>query len=320
MKNNMAGPTWNTLLSLLVFLIVSGNINAQVDTIFNSYQEISGNYFSSSKPGESPEVFAPYLLNSSIHHLHSAPVFSLDGNEMYFSAYVNNEHPQRIFSVKRKDGIWQKPEIAAFSGKYQDGGPVLSPDGNTLYYYSKHPDLEGEAEIAKSRIRYVIRENGNWSKPMVLEIPELSAISYYPSHFSTDGIYYFFAEVKERDYDIFRCRIVDYKAVDVERIDEPISQIGSIESGAITDPDNKILIFSTFGRIADKKAALYYCLKQIDNTWSEPILFEEPGYLAESRFTGFTPCGQYFFYLSYKEGYEQIYWVSSKIIYDLITF
>ncbi len=300
----------------MVWLFTTVELQCQVDTVFSNFKPLSGKYFSESEPGTSPEVFAPNLLNSKIHHLHSAPAFTSDMLEMYFSVYINNEHPQRIFVSKKTDGYWQKPELASFSGVYQDGGPVLSPDGNTLFYYSKHPDTEGDEQRAKSRIRYVTRENGGWSKSKVLEFTRPDAISFYPSHYSTDGTFYFFAEVGKRDYDIFKCRLTDNKAYDIERLDDPVSFEGKIESGAVTDPENRIMIYFTYGRAGENKAGLYHRMKQSDGTWGNQVLFEDKDYLTESRFAGFTPDGKYFFFLSYKEGHEQIYWVSSEVLFS----
>ena len=315
---NVAKGTVIKGVILFLLLIVSVHSYSQIDSIFNSCPLIRGDYFSEAKPGLVPEVFAPYLLNSEVHHLHSAPVFTPGGKEMFFSVYVNNEFPQRIFYAEKQGDIWQKPRLAVFSGTYQEGGPVISPNGNTLYYYSKRPDIDGDEELAKSRIWYVKKKEGEWTEPKVLNFPDYLGIAFNPSFFSTDSIFYFDVVVKERDPDIYLCRIVNNKPIDIKRLDEPISLQEKIEGGAITDPENKVLIFYTFDRLGKKKLGLYISDKKDDGFWNEPKLIDKPEILSHSRFANFTPDGKFFFFSSYKDGYEQIFWISSKRIFDNI--
>ena len=98
-------PLFKKTILILIFQYLTGNCFSQVDSIFDACPLVKGDYFSETKPGKHPEVFAPYLLNSKIHHLHSAPVFTTDGKEMFFSAYVNNEKPQRIFHAKKSGKV-----------------------------------------------------------------------------------------------------------------------------------------------------------------------------------------------------------------------
>jgi len=77
-----------------------------------------------------PEIFAPGIVSTNMNEdggLISTP----DGNEIFwriggspFSAFVY---------MKRENGIWSKPEIAPFSGQYQDAGREISPDGKKMF-------------------------------------------------------------------------------------------------------------------------------------------------------------------------------------------
>lgn len=298
------------------FLTIVTSSFAQIDSIFKNCPEIKGDYFSETKPGLVPEVFAPFLLNSKIHHLHCAPAFTPDGKEMFFSVYVNNVHPQRIFHTVKIGEIWQKPKLASFSGIYQDGGPVISLDGSTLYFYSKRPKKTENEASEESRIWFVKKKEGVWGNPKLLDFPSELGIAFYPNHCASDGLFYFNIKVKERDSDVFSCKIINDKPIEIKRLKEPINLAGIIEGGAMTDPQNRILIFYTYNRSGNKKRGFYYCNKMDEGSWSEPKLIDKFEILKESRFAGFTPDGKYFFFSSYKEGYEQIYWIPSTQVFD----
>ncbi len=91
------------------------------------------------------------------------------GNEIYFAIYSNDHSYSTIAYSVKKAGKWQEPKIASFSGKYSDGSPALSPDGNTLFFSSKRP-IEGNNINTSNDIWYVKRKNEHtkWEKPMRL--------------------------------------------------------------------------------------------------------------------------------------------------------
>ena len=95
------------------------------------------NYFGFNPPSLNPELFAPKLIGTQ-HHEHSAPTFSLDGTEIYWSRYFKSdeERPQTIVMMKFERNSWSSPIIAPFSGKHHDGGPIFSYDEDLLYFYS----------------------------------------------------------------------------------------------------------------------------------------------------------------------------------------
>ncbi len=303
---------------ILCVLLLCGagisKVNSQTDTIFKNTPLSQGLWYSETKPIMSPAVFAPDLLNSKIHHLHSAPVFTPDGKYMFFSAYINNEKPQRIFIVEKEGNFWQKPKVASFSGKYQEGNPVVSPDGTKIYFSSKRPDKEEDPELDGSRIWFVEKHDG-WREPKLLKFPTKIGIGAVPSYISNSGILYFSVRVAKRDYDIYECKLIENIPTDIKRLDEPISFLNEIELGAITDPDNKLLIFSVFSKTGNNKIGLYISKKTKEGLWSKPRLADRFEILKESRFPGFTPDGEYFFFLSYEEGYEQIYWVKTDLLF-----
>ena len=122
----------------------------------------SGPYFGQPAPGRAPEVFAPGVVSTGMNELNS--VFSPDGTEFYFTI----EGPRRwvIMVSYLREGVWTRPEAAAFQGRYGGVDMAFSPDGNRLYYCSLRP-LSGTGDPSETAdIWYVERTDDGWSEPI----------------------------------------------------------------------------------------------------------------------------------------------------------
>lgn len=304
------------LFFLLIIVFTSTKTQAQIDSIFTDFPVLKGKYFMNKVTGDKPEVFAPFLFNFKTHHIHCAPVFNPEMDEMFISVYVNNEMPQRIFHLRKVNGVWQKPELAPFSGKYQDGGPTLSPDGKTIYFYSRRPENKNEAELEQAQIWFAKKVDNKWGKAALLKLPKEIGLAFYPNHFSSNGVFYFMSKVANRDYDMFQSVIEDNIIKDIKRLSEPFNMKGLIEGGAVTDPTNTFLVFHAYNRYGNGEDLLHISKKQKDGSWSTPKKMSKNFNQSHGRFGGFTPNGKFFFFSSYRNGDEQIFWVSSKVLMD----
>jgi WD40 repeat protein len=293
------------------------NKSLKLDTVFTNLHLFKGKYFSNNTPEAEPLLFAKGLVNPKLHHIHSAPVFSPDLNEMYFSVYLNNDDPQRIFISKKIDGIWQKPQLANFSGQYQDGRPILSSDGKTLYFYSKRPILKGEDPSENSQIWFVKRKNGKWGKPQLLSFSSSLGTSFYPDDYASNGIFYFSIKIASGDFDIYQCEIKNDKAFNIKRVDEPVCMKKIVDLGAATNPDNSILIFQSNNRNNKNQAILYACKKLENGEWGNSVpLSDKINQSHTTRFASFSKDGKYFFFACSKSGVEEIYWVKSSQLFS----
>ncbi len=313
------------ILVITVILSISIVFNAQtqtnsdsfsVDTVFDNSPMFKGKYFSNNIPGSEPLIFAEGLMNPQLHHFHSAPVFSPDYNEMYFSVYLNYEDPQRIFISKKMNGTWQKPELANFSGQFQDGRPILSLDRKTLYFYSKRPKYEGDTLFQNSMIWFVKKSNGIWGNPKLLSFSESLGIAFYPDFYSNNGIFYFSIKVAPRVYDLYQCEINNDKPVNIKRINEPVSMKNIVDLGAATNPENNILVFQSNNRNDKNQAKLYVSRKLENGKWGDPIPLPDKINQNTTRFASFSRDGKYFFFASSKSGVEEIYWIKSSQLFS----
>ncbi len=272
---------------------------------FSKFINIQGDYLGQSPPGITPELFTPFLLDYKKHHIHSSPVFSPKGDEVYFSLYVDDLDPQKMFYSKMdKDGIWSKPVLVPFSGKFHEGHPLFSPDGKRLYFYSKHP-LKNGVKIRKVfNIWFVEKQNGNWSKPNHLNTSFQTELLSYPSHFGADGSLFFKVNIEKEGFRLFKGNVIGKKIFSVKKMEKPVT----------LDPKEEYLIFNVLDK-ETKKLRFDIAFKKKDGTWTEPIPMGDTvnNKQFSSRFPGFSHDGKYFFFTSTRSGYERIYWVSREL-------
>ncbi|MFN6943919.1 MAG: OmpA family protein [Cytophagaceae bacterium] len=105
----------------------------------------------------------PKTINSENAHEASA-VFSKDGKTMYFSrgntGSKKGNEDVNLYMSKLVNGEWSEPVILEISDKKAwDSSPMLSPDGNTLYFSSNREGGLGGTDIYKA----TLNEEGKWS-------------------------------------------------------------------------------------------------------------------------------------------------------------
>jgi Tol biopolymer transport system component len=137
-----------------------------------------------------PAIFAPGVISTSNEEF--APSFTPDGNTVYFTGVSS-----AIYFSKLVNGKWGEPKVAAFSGKWDDMDPFISPDGTRLFFSSRRP-LDGAPQDTarkSAHIWYVDHLSGdNWSAPHHLEAPvNLEGIDNYAPSVSSLGTLYFFS-------------------------------------------------------------------------------------------------------------------------------
>ncbi|XLS30277.1 hypothetical protein ACJD0Z_05465 [Flavobacteriaceae bacterium M23B6Z8] len=118
-----------------------------------------------------------------------------EGNLYYWSGSTSGKGSSIYSAELKKDGTFEKPKELAISLAHDgyDSGPVISPDGNYLFFASsgRSDGLGGED------IYYSKKVNGIWSNPKNLG-PEIntSGNEGFP-RFSPDGSYFFFSSDRD---------------------------------------------------------------------------------------------------------------------------
>ncbi len=294
----------NLIKYIIWFLFSITLFSSEVHSdIFAKFKNIKGKYLGQTHPGVIPKLFDPFLLDYKRHHIHSAPAFSPNGDEMYFSLYEDNKFPQKIFYTKMSSNEeWSKPALVSFSGIYQDGGPVMSPDGKRLYFYSRRPYNDGDSIQKESHIWFVNRVKNGWSKPVILSVDPPIGLANYPSHFGKNGTFYFKAKLGKKNHKIYKSIIKGRKIESVKKMLKPVT----------VDPRGEYLIYDkNYWNVNTIRFEIGF--KTTDGSWTKPRSMGDTINMKESRFPRFSPDGKYFFFTNYRSGYEKIYWVDRKL-------
>jgi Tol biopolymer transport system component len=162
-------------------------------TVFSSFAQ-SGRHSMDQQgivdPGARAVIFIPGVVSTPDDEF--APSFTPDGK----TVYISSGSPEIYFS-KVVNGKWGKPKLAAFSGRWKDMDPFISPDGKRLFFSSYRP-LDGAPQNEPQKnahIWYVDRLSGdNWSVPHHLDAPvNLEGIDNYAPSVSRSGTLCFFS-------------------------------------------------------------------------------------------------------------------------------
>ena len=170
---------------------------------------------------------------------------SQDGKEIYFDVTVPPHYLYTICFSRFTDGTWRKPDVMSFSGQYRDSDPVLSLDGNMLFFASDRP-LAGSR--GKSFYIWAARKTpSGWSEPKPLEGAVNKEGSQVFASMANNGNLYFTSDRKGQ-FDIYRSRFSDGKYGEAEDLGPKINAatISSLE--AFVAPDESYLLIGSFGR------------------------------------------------------------------------
>ena len=295
------------ILLLLVFQEVGCKKNSTDTEGDISYTDLTGEYLGQEPPDMTPIRFAPEILRAtSSWFWHGPPVFSPDGNELYFTKYFIGTDFVKIYYMKQENGRWTAPAPAGFLNRSEENYPVFSADGRTLYFLSP---------ASGSCIFSTNLTTDGWSTPQRLEISTPYSMNI-GSEFSVtrEGNIYF-----ELTRDIYYSEYSNGTYSPAVRLDEPVST-EHIETGPYVDPDERYLIFGSHRPGGYGESDLYICFKNSDDTWTEPV---NMGGIINSNhaeiFPLVSPDGNYLFFITKKTGDDGLspYWIDANIIDEL---
>lgn len=120
--------------------------------------------YASNMPLPEPVVFGEGVISTGDYNMNSA--FTPDGKTIYYTkssqAMTAGRLAVIVFSQFR-NGKWQMPAVASFSGQYADYDPFVTADGTKLFFVSDRPAPGRERRDFD--IWYVEKTAGGWSEP-----------------------------------------------------------------------------------------------------------------------------------------------------------
>src|SRR5579871_3437548 len=251
---------------------------------------------------DKPVLFAENVITTSDDEF--GGTFTPDGKTCYFSKSVLKFYIDVICFSEYKNGRWQTPKVAPFSGVYRDFDPVISADGNTMLFTSDRP-VNGEKKTDYDI--WMLKKNGNgWSEPIHLD----SAInSPYNEHFASmaaNGTIYFSSDRPGAlggpgDADIYRSALTNGKYVYAEHLADSVSST-AYELDCVVSPDERFLLIGVYGRADGYGNYDIFCSKNVNGKFSAS---KNLGPLVNTKFRDYSPRispdGKYLFFTSERD-------------------
>jgi len=182
--------------------------------------------------------------------------FSPSGDQFFYTLDVPGRNV--IVYVELTGNEWSTPQIAPFSGDFEDYDPLFAPDGKRLYFSSERP-TDQASQPGTTHIWFVTRNGNGWSKPQQVALTNKGD---YFSSLTEDGHIYF---------NIWRTGKL-YRAVPEEQGYSIAPLEGSLAHDAgqgdpFIAPDGSYLIYRGYGDDSLGEGDLFISFN-INGTWS----------------------------------------------------
>lgn len=217
---------------------------------------------------ESPPAVASLFAEGIISTQYSERDFALspDGTEIFYTLQSPARAVFQTILYMKKDmkGVWSKPEVAPFAGKYSDLEPAFTSDGSKLFFCSNRP-LNGTA--AKDfDIWYTEKKNGKWGEPINIGLPvNTDADEFYPSLTATGNLYFTAAYKSAIGLeDIYVAKWENEKYLNPVPLDSGVNS-KTYEFNAFVSPDESFILFTSYGRSDDAGGGDLYMSKKDEN-------------------------------------------------------
>ncbi len=216
----------------------------------------------------SPVLFEPGKISDGFANRDMT--ISPDGNELFYTIQFTKGLYSVIMHSVKKTGVWGTPEVASFSGRYNDLEASFSPDGSKLYFSSSRP-LKDSINTKDYDIWYVTKINGVWQNPQNVGAPINTATDEFYASVTKSGNIYFTRGSDERKDDIMMCRYVNGRYEDAKSLSDSINSAG-YEFNAYVDRDEQFILFSAYHRPEGLGSGdLYISRKNVNGEWGKAI-------------------------------------------------
>ena len=246
------------------------NLLCIVAVIAQQKIDISGSHLS-----KGITVFAPGMV--STQHSERDLAISPDGDMIVFTRGNYNQTKRALCYMEKQDELWSEVELLPFSGEYNDIEPFFHPNGGHLYFASNRPNGI-DSDKSDYNIYVVDRMEKGWSDlRSVSSSINTDADEFFPS-VSANGNLYFTATYENGmgKEDIFISRWVDGEYQQPTPLDSAINS-ATYEFNAFVSPDERILVFSSYGRADDLGGGdLYISQKNESGNWQPARHLNEP--------------------------------------------
>ena len=240
-------------------------------------------------------VFQPGVISTADDESH--PTFTPDGTTLFFLKNTPTFRHWTVVESHYANGRWGTPEVAPFSGQYNDADVFLAKDGS-VFFISNRP-VNGQSR-SDTDIWVMRRKGAGYAEPEHIDVVSSPKYEWFPT-VADNGTLYFGSGRTEGSLggtDLWRSRLVDGKYQPPENLGPAINTSGN-DTEAWIAPDESYMIFSTDGRKDTRGADDIYVSHRNGDSWSEPRNLGDAVNSAGSEYGAKpSPDGKYLFFCS----------------------
>jgi Tol biopolymer transport system component len=195
--------------------------------------------------------------------------FAPDGDTLYFTRTLPGSLSEAIHVMRRSNDGWSEPQVAAFSGDYQEKEPYVSPDGERIYFASRRP-LRGSSPKKDFDIWYVERRGDSWGEPVNLAAVNSSFNEDYPA-VAADHTLLFTRNNGDNNVNLYVAYARNGRLLEPQDMGWPINTVYA-DADPLIAPDGSYFVFSS-SRLFDGAQGQgdLYVVRREGDGWSEPV-------------------------------------------------
>jgi Tol biopolymer transport system component len=242
---------------------------------------------------EKPQIFGEGIISTGDYETH--PAFSPTGDTLYFLKCLPDANFCSICVSYNKNNRWSSPQIVSFSGKFTDVDPFVTKDGNTIYFVSNRPVIEGEPVKEDWDIWKTERSSTGWDKPVHLDSPVNSSASEYFPTIANNGNLYFGSSRNggKGRADIYVSKFENNVYSAPENMSDSINTPDNEYEPFIAPDESYIIFMATYPNgVAHGDFYISYNMK---GTWSKAKKLPEPINSSATEWGGKVSNGYFFF-------------------------
>jgi Tol biopolymer transport system component len=219
--------------------------------------------------GPTPMIFAPGVISGPAND--GSPSFMPDGKTLFFTR--SGSSAGTIMESHLVDGHWTAPEIAPFSGQWNDQHAAVAPDGSYLIFVSTRP-VTGITE----RVAHIWRTDrtaSGWTTPQHLSAAVNLGPRIFAPSIAADGTIYFLSIGTSQAFQLYRSRSVKGEMQPAEKLS--FSSPATMDVDPEIAPDQSFLVFASAGRrTKDDPKEHLYMVRDNHGTWGPvtPIRYD----------------------------------------------